>query len=111
MPPLRSAAGSNGGVGLVRAGAACSRPLSALVVDDLHPLPAAVARVGEVNAAARIDGQVVGRVVAPALVAVGQHSQGAVRLGAGDAAAVRLAGQQPAPAVEEQSVGAGPVAV
>src|SRR5205823_7574141 len=47
---------------------------------------AGVAGVGEVNAALRVDGQVVGAVEPLALPAVGEHADGAVFFGNGDAA-------------------------
>ena len=52
---------------------------AALVVADFHAVAGAVARIGEVDAALRVDGQVVGRVVALAVVAVGQDGDLAVR--------------------------------
>src|SRR5262249_33617746 len=83
----------------------------ALLVEDLHAGAVAVARVGEVDPALGVEREVVRRVVALALVAVGEDGDLAVGLGAGDAAEVRLAGEQPALLVEEQAVGARALAV
>ena len=53
----------------------------------LHVVARAVARVGEVDAALRVDGQVVGLVVPLAVEVVGQHGELAVAVDAADTAA------------------------
>ena len=63
-------------------------------------------RVGEVDAAVGLHHHVVGAVEAAALEAGGHHGDAAVGLGAGDAAAVVLAGNEPALQVAGQAVGA-----
>ena len=62
-------------------------------------------RVGEPDAAVARADDVVGRVQALALVAVGQHGDAAVVFGARDAPRQVLAGQQPALAVARVAVG------
>src|SRR5262249_45572763 len=84
---------------------------AALFIADLHALAIAIARVGEVETALRVECQVVGLIVAFALEALGQDGELAVGLGARDAAQLGLAGEQTALVVKEQTVGAGPLAV
>src|SRR5262249_44198520 len=80
-------------------------------VPDLHAVARAVPRVGEVDATLRVDGQVVGRVVPLALDPVGEDGELAAAVDAGDAPLLRLAAHEPALAVEQQAVGARPLAV
>ena len=63
-------------------------------------------RVGEVDAAVGLDDDVVGPVELAALKAVGDDGEAAVELQPGDAAAVVLAGDEPALQVAGQTVGA-----
>ncbi len=58
----------------------------------------AVGRIGEPDPAVGVYDDVVRRVQPFALVAVGENGDGAVRLGAGDAAAAMFAGDQLSPA-------------
>ena len=62
-------------------------------------------RVGEPNAAVRAAHDVVGRVQAFVLKAIGQHADAPVMLGAGDATPQVLTGQQAALSVAAQAVG------
>jgi hypothetical protein len=71
-----------------------------------HGVAVAVAGVGEVDAAAGVDGEVVGGVVAVAVVAVGEDGEGAVFFGAGDAAVGGFADDEAALVVEQEAVGA-----
>ena len=72
----------------------------------LHVVAAAVARVAEVDSALRIDGEVVGRIVAVAFVTIGEDGDLAARLGARDAAIARLADYQALLLVKQETVGA-----
>src|SRR5205807_6232451 len=58
-----------------------------------------------------IDREVVGLVVALALIAIGQHGDRAVTFRARDAPQDRLAGEQPAFLVKKQSIGPRPLAM
>ena len=73
----------------------------AVLIGDLHAFAVAVLRVGEVDAPLRVDGNVVGLVVAFALIALGEDGDRAVGLGARDAALGRLTGKKSALGVEE----------
>ena len=77
------------------------------VVPLLHVLARAIARIGEVDAALGVDGEVVGLVVLLAAECVGQNGALAVAVDAADDAGDRLAADEPPLAIEEQAVGAG----
>src|SRR5207247_409206 len=83
----------------------------AFAVDDFHAFAVAVLWIGKVNAALRIDGDIVGLVVAFSLEAVGEDGDGAVELGSGDAPQHRLAGQEAALGIEKEAIRAGVLAV
>ena len=86
--------------------------VDALLV-QLEVLALRIARVGEVDAALAVDGEVVGAVEPLALIAVGEDGAPAVLLDAGHApaarAAVAFAGDEQAVAVEGEAVGGGGV--
>src|SRR5260221_3552403 len=76
----------------------------ALALAPLVGAEDAVGRIGEPDAAIRLDDDIVGRVEPLAAVVVGEHGDAAVRLGAGDAARAVLAGDEAALAVARIAV-------
>src|SRR5262249_57359215 len=80
-------------------------------VEHLHAPAVAVAGVGEVDAPAGIEGQVVRLVEAVAVVAVGEDGQAPVVLDPGHSAVRGLADHQAPLAVEHQAVRPRPLAV
>ena len=76
----------------------CDRGVALVVGID------AVGRIAEPDRAVRLHHEVVGRVEALALEAVGQHAARSVVLDARDAAAAMLAGDEPSLAVDAMAV-------
>jgi hypothetical protein len=74
-------------------------------VAHLHAIVLPVLRVGEIDAAFGIDGQVIGLIEALAVVLIRENGNAAITLDASNSAVARFAHNQAAFEVEEQSVG------
>src|SRR6266853_5119883 len=73
-------------------------------VAHFHVIARTVARVAEVNAPARVNGQIIWRIEAAAMIGRCQYGDAAVALRAGHATAPRFARHQPALLIEDESI-------